>query len=542
MITNKRPVSILLIIFIFTLSFSAQLTLTGINGSSVYVNKVFSGIINDSLITLNLLPDDTVEVKKNGYSDFSFKYDGISQNYSSLQVPMAKVIITVNTDNVYADYIFSGNNYSEKILNNSVLNIPYTVKSINFRSEGFIENNIEVNLKPFSESTLDVILYSSDSVYFYSDYKNVYAQIGNEKINLPAYINVEKTDKIDFYSDGYIKKTVDTENIKLNKSFKVDMTESTEVFIDSNVKSATVLIDGEISGFTPFQTELSEGKHQITLKKTGYDEKEIIADIKKDGYNRYTVELNEKNKIVQLLNSQDYEVNIDGVYIGKNINKIIFDNKDHILRFKKGSDVTEIFYTKDFKFSEIDLSKITVINVFGEKNKKAFFQNDKINLSGQFLFHQFIERTVNSIITSEGNFVVNSLKNKTENVFVNPDKAYISVASNNDKTLFYADGVFIGSQNIFGYMLSEGNHQIKAVFNNVVKTKNINLVKSEYKLLSFDFDNKVPVRYTDNIYFENSEGKKLVYVKNGPNAFEYMNKKYVVFINNADFISENDLQ
>lgn len=542
MITNKRPVSILLIIFIFTLSFSAQLTLTGINGSSVYVNKVFSGIINDSLITLNLLPDDTVEVKKNGYSDFSFKYDGISQNYSSLQVPMAKVIITVNTDNVYADYIFSGNNYSEKILNNSVLNIPYTVKSINFRSEGFIENNIEVNLKPFSESTLDVILYSSDSVYFYSDYKNVYAQIGNEKINLPAYINVEKTDKIDFYSDGYIKKTVDTENIKLNKSFKVDMTESTEVFIDSNVKSATVLIDGEISGFTPFQTELSEGKHQITLKKTGYDEKEIIADIKKDGYNRYTVELNEKNKIVQLLNSQDYEVNIDGVYIGKNINKIIFDNKDHILRFKKGSDVTEIFYTKDFKFSEIDLSKITVINVFGEKNKKAFFQNDKINLSGQFLFHQFIERTVNSIITSEGNFVVNSLKNKTENVFVNPDKAYISVASNNDKTLFYADGVFIGSQNIFGYMLSEGNHQIKAVFNNVVKTQNINLVKSEYKLLSFDFDNKVPVRYTDNIYFENSEGKELVYVKNGPNAFEYMNKKYVVFINNADFISENDLQ
>ena len=63
-----------------------------------------------------------------------------------------------------------------------------------------------------------------------------------------------------------------------------------------------------------------------------------------------------------------------------------------------------------------------------------------------------------------------------------------------------------------------------------------------YRGKSFDFDNKVPVRYTDNIYFENSEGKELVYVKNGPNAFEYMNKKYVVFINNTDFISENDLQ
>lgn len=99
-----------------------------------------------------------------------------------------------------------------------------------------------------------------------------------------------------------------------NKSIGVALVKMTEAKIDSKPKEATIYVDGNLVGTTPFKGKVPTGKHKLQLKLLGYGTWEQEVIILEDYYNKISL-----SKLFQVSFASDplgAEVFMDNKYLG----------------------------------------------------------------------------------------------------------------------------------------------------------------------------------------------------------------------------------
>ncbi len=99
-----------------------------------------------------------------------------------------------------------------------------------------------------------------------------------------------------------------------NKSIGVALDKLTKVSIKSKPKQATIYLDGDLIGTTPYKSKLPTGKHVLQLRLLGYADIEQEIIIVEDYSNKFTL-----SKLFQISFSSEpagAEVFMDGKYLG----------------------------------------------------------------------------------------------------------------------------------------------------------------------------------------------------------------------------------
>jgi hypothetical protein len=551
---GKRLFLTVFILLAYILSFSFTLTLSGLEGSSVFIDGIFKKIIGKSVYNIDL-SDTThkLEVKKPGYTDYSLDISGTKGSkleISALQVPLSILNIKTNSDSFYINYMFNNNNIRQKVINDTQTYIPSTIRELKIEQAGYLSQTVTVDLKPFYENKLSVTLKRTDFAYISSIPSDASIFVGSKNLGTTPYATalslLEGKDVI-LKAPGYMDLSFKTDS-KTN-DYIFTMTKACTVFFSSEPSGALVTLNNEYLGITPFTAKIPMGSHLFTVSKALYTPKKLSANISETTPQiSYTVSLEEDIRIFKLLNAENAEVFLDGINLGSGISFIVTDKKEHFLQIYSKNTLDLLGIKLDQKAPKIiDINKITVMNLYSSEKKSISFQNEISTVPAQFIANIISKKQTFQFesLTKKYNISAESGKN---NVLIidSPGYGFVNIINNVDDTLIYIDNQLIGYFGVFGYPLPIGRHAITVKYKNIEKTEKIDITDQEVKNLNFIFEDKIPIRpYSsgeykiDGIIYPPSQF--IVYVSKGPHVVETKGIKFVIYIDAAQSLFIDDL-
>ncbi|WP_190614989.1 PEGA domain-containing protein [Tepiditoga spiralis] len=526
-------------IFSFLTIFAYNVEINSIKNSYVYIDNVYNTKSDTGKNILNLNGHHTLKIIKDGYTDFIKDLDiNKDLKINAYQIPLSNILINSNLSKINIWYNWN-NEKKEVILNSGEsLKVPYTIKKIYIAKKGYNEKEINIELKPFSSTVLNIHLNSLQKCLIKTTPSNVKVYSNGTYIGTTP-IELDKNYKnLILKKEEYVDYSIDE---LLNSEYNINLKKGKKLSINSNISDAIVIINKKYTGTTPFSKTLPVDNYFIEVKKLGYDSKYLNVDLSNNL--NLSINLKKSLKKITLLNTENYEFNIDGKTI-KGLNEILFDNKNHLLKIKNGDSIYSILI--DEKTPEVlDFNKVGVLNVFSIKNDFAKVFDKIKNLPTQFFINMISERSTVTLKTTQNyyNLIIN--KGKYGNIFTEKNIGGIFVSSNINNTSYYLDGEYIGT-NPFMYGLKAGTHEIEAKNGNKIKKEQLNIKNNNVYYTNFIFDEKVPVRlYTSKkIKINNIEINKTpyyFYLNKGANYIEVNNKKIVVFIYGPQSINIDDI-
>ncbi len=551
---GKRLFLTVFILLAYILSFSFTLALSGLEGSSVFIDGIFKKIIEKTVYSVDL-SDTThkLEVKKPGYSDYSLDISGTKGSkveVSALQVPLSILNIKTNSDSFYINYMFNNNNIRQKVINDTQTYLPSTIKELTIEQAGYVSQKITIGLRPFYENKLSVTLKRTDFAYISSVPSDASIFIGSKNLGSTPYatalIALEGKDIV-LKAPGYMDFSFKTDS-KTN-DYVFTMVKASAVSFSSEPSGALVTLNNEYLGITPFTAQIPMGSHLFTVSKALYTPKKLSANISEATPQiSYTVSLEEDIRTFKLLNTENAEVYLDGINLGSGISFIVADKKEHFLQIYNKSTSDLLGIRLDQKAPKIiDINKITVMNLYSSEKKSVSYQNEISTVPAQFIANIISKKQTFQFesLTKKYNISAESGKNNVL-IIESPGYGFVNVINNVDGTLIYIDNQLIGYFGVFGYPLSSGRHTVTVKYQNIEKTEKIDIADQEIKNLNFTFEDKIPIRpYSsgeykiDGIIYPPSQF--IVYISKGPHVIETKGIKFGIYIDAAQSIFIDDL-
>lgn len=532
--------------------FSYIINIDALPGSAVYFGGNLLGIVKEVPAKFEIIDNSSgvLRILKNGYTDYivSLSLIGSEATIVAEQVPLSKLLLNSELDELYLEYEYKGKKESVNIQGVKEIELPYIIDQIILKSEGYHEKIVKLDLKPFGKEEINVDLLGLDEIILDSLPQGADVYVEDMKVGTtPLKLKKDKLNKVIVKKEGYIEQTL--ENVNVNDKITIELKRGIEVFIDSTPKESGVFLNNKYIGTTPYYGIFEPGDYILTISKAGYETKELRSQFTENGINKYYVELNETKKLVGLLNSEDFEFNIDGKYLGKNIDYIILDNNMHLVKLSSDSGKMDFLISKDLIESNYyyDLRKISAINVYSIEEKVASLLGKTQNIPAFFVFHTLNGGQFVNVRTVSRTFSVFAEPSNSLDIFVDKGFGALFVTTNVKNPLIYIDDKFVSNDRLLGYPLKSGVHKVELRYLNEVRTQKVLIKEGDKTFLNFDFDIKIPVnvvcsegRFAVNSqeYFSTSQ---LLYLKAGPNVFSNGTYSIVVFIYEPQYIDLDKL-
>lgn len=532
--------------------FSYMINIDALPGSAVYFDGNLLGIVKEVPAKFEIIDNSSgvLRILKNGYTDYivSLSLIGSEATIVAEQVPLSKLLLNSELDELYLEYEYKGKKESVNIQGVKEIELPYIIDQIILKSEGYHEKIVKLDLKPFGKEEINVDLLGLDEIILDSLPQGADVYVEDMKVGTtPLKLKKDKLNKVIVKKEGYIEQTL--ENVNVNDKITIELKRGIEVFIDSTPKESGVFLNNKYIGTTPYYGIFEPGEYILTISKAGYETKELRSQFTENGINKYYVELNETKKLVGLLNSEDFEFNIDGKYLGKNIDYIILDNNMHLVKLSSDSGKMDFLISKDLIESNYyyDLRKISAINVYSIEEKVASLLGKTQNIPAFFVFHTLNGGQFVNVRTVSRTFSVFAEPSNSLDIFVDKGFGALFVTTNVKNPLIYIDDKFVSNDRLLGYPLKSGVHKVELRYLNEVRTQKVLIKEGDKTFLNFDFDIKIPVNVvcSEGRFAVNSQEylstSQLLYLKAGPNVFSNGTYSIVVFIYEPQYIDLDKL-
>lgn len=532
--------------------FSYIINIDALPGSAVYFGGNLLGIVKEVPAKFEIIDNSSgvLRILKNGYTDYivSLSLIGSEATIVAEQVPLSKLLLNSELDELYLEYEYKGKKESVNIQGVKEIELPYIIDQIILKSEGYHEKIVKLDLKPFGKEEINVDLLGLDEIILDSLPQGADVYVEDMKVGTtPLKLKKDKLNKVIVKKEGYIEQTL--ENVNVNDKITIELKRGIEVFIDSTPKESGVFLNNKYIGTTPYYGIFEPGEYILTISKAGYETKELRSQFTENGINKYYVELNETKKLVGLLNSEDFEFNIDGKYLGKNIDYIILDNNMHLVKLSSDSGKMDFLISKVFIESNYyyDLRKISAINVYSIEEKVASLLGKTQNIPAFFVFHTLNGGQFVNVRTVSRTFSVFAEPSNSLDIFVDKGFGALFVTTNVKNPLIYIDDKFVSNDRLLGYPLKSGVHKVELRYLNEVRTQKVLIKEGDKTFLNFDFDIKIPVNVvcSEGRFAVNSQEylstSQLLYLKAGPNVFSNGTYSIVVFIYEPQYIDLDKL-
>ncbi|MFY9403413.1 MAG: PEGA domain-containing protein [Defluviitoga tunisiensis] len=532
--------------------FSYIINIDALPGSAVYFGGNLLGIVKEVPAKFEIIDNSSgvLRILKNGYTDYivSLSLIGSEATIVAEQVPLSKLLLNSELDELYLEYEYKGKKESVNIQGVKEIELPYIIDQIILKSEGYHEKIVKLDLKPFGKEEINVDLLGLDEIILDSLPQGADVYVEDMKVGTtPLKLKKDKLNKVIVKKEGYIEQTL--ENVNVNDKITIELKRGIEVFIDSTPKESGVFLNNKYIGTTPYYGIFEPGDYILTISKAGYETKELRSQFTENGINKYYVELNETKKLVGLLNSEDFEFNIDGKYLGKNIDYINLDNNMHLVKLSSDSGKMDFLISKVFIESNYyyDLRKISAINVYSIEEKVASLLGKTQNIPAFFVFHTLNGGQFVNVRTVSRTFSVFAEPSNSLDIFVDKGFGALFVTTNVKNPLIYIDDKFVSNDRLLGYPLKSGVHKVELRYLNEVRTQKVLIKEGDKTFLNFDFDIKIPVNVvcSEGRFAVNSQEylstSQLLYLKAGPNVFSNGTYSIVVFIYEPQYIDLDKL-
>ena len=532
--------------------FSYIINIDALPGSAVYFGGNLLGIVKEVPAKFEIIDNSSgvLRILKNGYTDYivSLSLIGSEATIVAEQVPLSKLLLNSELDELYLEYEYKGKKESVNIQGVKEIELPYIIDQIILKSEGYHEKIVKLDLKPFGKEEINVDLLGLDEIILDSLPQGADVYVEDMKVGItPLKLKKDKLNKVIVKKEGYIEQTL--ENVNVNDKITIELKRGIEVFIDSTPKESGVFLNNKYIGTTPYYGIFEPGDYILTISKAGYETKELRSQFTENGINKYYVELNETKKLVGLLNSEDFEFNIDGKYLGKNIDYINLDNNMHLVKLSSDSGKMDFLISKDLIESNYyyDLRKISAINVYSIEEKVASLLGKTQNIPAFFVFHTLNGGQFVNVRTVSRTFSVFAEPSNSLDIFVDKGFGALFVTTNVKNPLIYIDDKFVSNDRLLGYPLKSGVHKVELRYLNEVRTQKVLIKEGDKTFLNFDFDIKIPVNVvcSEGRFAVNSQEylstSQLLYLKAGPNVFSNGTYSIVVFIYEPQYIDLDKL-
>ncbi len=543
---SRRKLIFLLFLLSVSMAFpTSSILINGMNGSMVFIDGIFRGNISSGTFKASNLPSKIVEVRlsRSGYADYYKDVDMTSEEdiiINTVQDPLSILKLNISQKNYVISYDYLGRNYKINSNNDNVYEIPSTLKKIIILKDDYFEGTIDIQLIPFSRNIADVNLILKDEILIDSNPSGAKVYSNFEFLGeTPLKIKRDEYRIIELVKEGFFKKQLTIESsekellVKLDKGIAVNM--------NSQPSDAAIYVNGEFYDKTPAVFTLPTGNHIVEIKKTGYDSQKLSINLNENSLrNNYLVKLENQYKTIQFSNSENFKFNIDGIYLGKGISKIILDGNDHLLRISDGMNVYDFLIDSNFP-NTVDLKNITVVNVLSKEKVAVNYLNKTLYTPANFIIETLFQKQDIILRTLGKSYIIEVEKNKSNDLILDKDIGYLNVAANLEGVLYYVNNVFKGKEKIFMMPLEEGLYEIKVVYQNKIYKKNIEIKNGEKHFEFFEILEKLPLRIESSKPFsingENFlEKNHFEYFNKGPLVINSGMENVVIFFNEAQFL------
>jgi hypothetical protein len=535
-----------LLFFLFSIVnvvLAATININALNGSSIFVNGSMVEIVSNSSVELELNNGTyTIKVSKQGYTDYIENIQLSDDQIYILnveQIPLTRLVF----DNEFP--ISLSYNYQNKTIVNELdvkgnIQIPFSIKEIEVNSDGYQNKIIQLNLLPFDEKVINLSLLKENYFVLNTNPSNAQVFVDNKLLGeTPLEINSEDVNQITIKKEGYI-----TKRILYNgeKSLNVNLIEGVDLAIESVPSGAAVYKGEEFFGVTPLNTTVEEGIYNLKITYMGYNTKNINIEVEENAFNNYKVILEKEVNKIDLLNTDDVELNIDGNYLGAGIDTIFLDDTKHLMKVKNSEKVYSVILSENLG-EYIDFKKNTFINVISGEEKTFSINSEIYNTPTTIKLNLLAETqyfTLNTVNKSH-NLKLNS--GNGYNIFLD-DSSAILYSSNVKDSNFYLDGKLILDKIILP--IKKTSFKIETRYENKISKEEYSLEENETFVKNFNLEITYPVRIdASNTFLINNktynQSPYYVYLKSGANVIEYKGIKAVVFIYGPEYINLDSL-
>jgi len=547
-----RKLLMFIILIFTTFLFSYTVNIIALTGSEVYFNSRFMGTVTEIPFTIEVSDDKSgyLEIKKTGYSNFTVYVDilGNESQISAKQIPLAKLIFNINVNSANIKYTFLNQNYEVPIPPNNGVDIPYNLEKIIIEKEGFFSKEINLDLIPFDKKNLNVTLIPVDEILLESDPPQTNVFVDGKLIGkTPITVKRNDFNIITLEKEGYLSKTL--KNLPQDDKIVVELEEGIELFVNSEPKDVGVFLDNEYVGSTPMQGLFPAGIYNLTLSKLGYASKDMIVELTQTGLNKYYVELSPLLNTINFLNTENYEFNIDGKYLGKGIDSIILDDSPHFVRIRSGKKNLELPIYRDFYdiMEIIDLNKLGTVNVYSPNNTPVSFLGKAQSTPAFFLYNMLNNPQFVNVRTLNRTYSVLVEPSESVDIYTESNFGTLFITTNVKDPLVYIDGEYVNSKDLFGYPLKPGVYSVEVRKFDEIKQQKVTIKSGEKSFAHFEFDSNIPIKinFTGEKYTINGNeyinSEKILYLPSGPAVFSNEKVSVVLFINQPMYIDLDNL-
>jgi len=547
-----RRFLVFLVLIFTTFLFSYTINIIALTGSEVYFDSQFMGTVTETPFTIEV-PDDMdgyLQIKKPGYSDYIARIEllGSESQITAEQVPLAKLIFDINVDSANIKYTFLNQNYNKPLPISNEVDIPYNIENITIEKDGFFAKEINLDLKPFDKKNLSITLIPVDEILVESNPSQANVFVDGKLVGkTPLTVKRSNFDIISLEKEGYLSTRL--KDLPQDDRILIELEKGVELFVDSEPKDAGVFLDDEYIGSTPMQGLFPNGTYNLTLSKLGYVSKDLMIELTQNGLNKYYVELNPFLNTINFLNSENYEFNIDGKYVGKGIDSIILDDSPHFVRIVSGTKSLEFPIYRDFydKMESVDLNKLSSINVYSLHNTPVSFLGETQKTPAFFLYNMLNNPQYVNVRTLNRTYSVLLEPSESVDIYTGNDFGNIFITSNVKDPLIYIDGQYLNYNDLFGYPLKSGVYTVEVRKFDEIKQRKVTINSGEKSFVHFEFDSLVPVKvnFTGKKYTidgeEYTNTQKTFYLMAGPTLFSNGDVSIVLFVNEPMYIDLDKL-
>jgi hypothetical protein len=527
----------------FSANFAATVNVNALNGSSVFVNGSMHEVIKNNGVELQLNDGTyTIKVSKQGYSDYTETIEiSDGQNYilNVEQNPLSRIVFN-NEFEISVSYKYQNEVITKELDKHSYLDLPSSVNEIEVDSSGYQKESIKLNLLPFDEKVIDLVMLKENYFILESIPSNAKVYVEDKLIGeTPLELNSEYSDLITLKKEGFISKKIEYNG---EKTLKVELIDGVNLTIESVPSGAAIYNGDKFLGITPLNTTVEEGNYKLKIVYTGYETKNLNIKVSEETYNNYRVVLQSELTKIELLNAENVELNIDGNFLGKGIDFIYLDNKEHLMRVKNSEKVYTFILSKNIG-EYIDFKKNTFINVIS-KEGKTFSINSKT---------YYTPTTIKLTLLADTQYYTLNTVNRSYNLKLNSGNGYdifldnssaIFYGSNVEDSNVYIDGKLILDEKIIP--LGKKIVEVKTNFEEKTSSETIVLEENKVTIKNFNLEKTYPVRIdASNLFVINNktynQSPYYLYLKSGANVIEYKGIKAVIFIYGPEYINLDSL-
>ncbi len=536
----KKSSLLIFLLMMFLVSFSATVNINALNGSTVFVNGSMNEIVSGNEVQLNLNEGSyTIKVSKNGYTDY---LETVSiteeQNYilKAEQNPLSRIKFNNNFD-IEVSYEYQNNIYTKNLNNNkSFIDVPSSIKKIEISSEGYQDETIELDLLPFDEKNIELSLLKEKYFILKSNPSSAEIYSDNKLIGeTPMEINSEIANSLRLKKEGFIPKDVVYNG---ERTLNVNLIDGVNLSIESVPSGAAIYNGEEFLGVTPFKSTVESGGYNLKITYLGFNTKRLNVDINNSTYNNYKVVLENEMKKIELFNSENVELNIDGNYLGSDIDLIYINDSDHLMKIKNSDKVYSIILSKDIG-DYIDFQKNTFINVINGEQKTFSINSKTYNTPKTIKLNMLAETQYFTLNTINKSYNLKLKSGNGYDIFLD-DSSAVLYSSNIKQANLYIDGKLLLDEIIIP--TTNKLVSLRSSFENKTSSENVSLEENETQIETFNINRTYPVRidssqpfiindknYTSTPYY--------VYLKSGANVVEYKGLKIVLFIDGPEYLN-----